>query len=511
MREDTTLLELQDISKVFPGVKALDNVCLKVKKGEILALIGENGAGKSTLMKIVLGSYQRDGGKMYFKGKAYDPKSPSDALTHGISMIHQEISLVPTMTVSENIWMGREEQFAKSVLISRSEMTAATEKLLKELEINLNPDKQVGDLSIANMQLVEIARAVSYHADVIIMDEPTSSLTNKEVDILYRIIRKLSAEGTGIIFISHKLDELFEICDTVTVLRDGRYIDTRDINKITKEELIRMMVGREVKDMFPKEDVEIGNVIFETKDLCRKGYFDSISFKVCSGEIVGFCGLVGAGRTEIMQCIFGTCSSDSGAVFLHGKQIENKSSQDAIRHKIGMITEDRLHSGILRHLSIKSNIALANLNRYTRGGMVNDKKLVEDAQRMADYMHVKMKDIDQEAGMLSGGNQQKVIIGKWLLTEPDLLILDEPTRGIDVGSKAEIYRIIGTLAKQGKGIIIVSSELPELMGICDRIIVVSKGKITGELPRKNFSQEKLMSYAFQLEGTQSQEAHDYEN
>lgn len=493
------LLELKNISKIFPGVKALDHVSLTLKKGEILGLIGENGAGKSTLMKIILGSYKSNGGVMYFKGAEYAPASPADALHKGISMIHQEISLVPTMTVTENIWIGREDKFSECGLVNHKKMIKETYKLLKRLEIDLNPNSLVSKLSIANMQLVEIVRAVSYDSDVLIMDEPTSSLTQKEIDVLYKIMRKLSDEGKGIIFISHKLDELFTVCSRVTVFRDGKYIDTKDIKDISQKELIQMMVGRELTDMFPKEEVPIGDVIFEAKGLFRRGCFKDINFQVKQGEIVGFCGLVGAGRTEIMQAVFGIQPADGGEMFLHGKRINNRSTAEAISHKIAMVTEDRLHSGLIHHLSIKTNITLPNLESYVRRGLVQDKKMAEAAAKMAAGMNVRMKDIEQEAGMLSGGNQQKVIIGKWLLTKPELFILDEPTRGIDVGSKTEIYRIIGNLAKEKKGIIIVSSELPELLGICDRIIVVSHGKITGELPRERFSQEELMAYAFMVE------------
>lgn len=498
MRDDAILLRLNGISKSFPGVKALDNVRLTVKRGEILALIGENGAGKSTLMKIILGSYQSDSGEMYFKNQRFMPKSPKDALEQGISMIHQEIRLIPTMTVAENIWIGREEKFSRSHFINHKKRTAETRKLLKELNIDLQPETLVSELSIANMQLVEIARAVSYHSDVIIMDEPTSSLTGKEVEVLYKIIRKLSSQGTGIIFISHKIEELFEICHRVTVFRDGKYIDTREMSEITKDELIQMMVGRKLTDMYPKARVEIGDTILEVKDLTRKGYFENVSFKVHRGEILGFAGLVGAGRTEIMQTIFGTYVPDGGKIFLNGKPIVNKSSRDAIKNRIAMVTEDRLYSGLIHHLSIKTNITLPNLDRYVKFGKVFDGRLQKDALKMSEYMQVKMKDINQEAGVLSGGNQQKVIIGKWLLTEPDILILDEPTRGIDVGSKAEIYRIIANMAKQGKAVIVVSSELPELMGICDRIVVIGGGKVMGEVERRDFSQEKIMSYAFQI-------------
>lgn len=501
---ERNLLELRNIVKVFPGVKALDRVNLDLKSGEILGLIGENGAGKSTLMKIVLGSYRKDGGEMFYKGAEYAPLSPADALTKGISMIHQEIRLIPSMSVAENIWIGRENKFAKAGLINQKKMIEETERLLKELDVELRADVLVSNLSIANMQLVEIVRAVSYDADVIIMDEPTSSLTQKEIDILYRIIRDLAAKGKGVIFISHKLDELFEVCSRVTVLRDGQYVGTEKIEDITQKQLIQMMVGRELKDMFPKQNVEIGKVIFRAENLCKARKFSDISFTVREGEIVGFCGLVGAGRTEIMEAVFGIHPADSGKLYLDDKEIKSRSCKEAIRNGIAMVTEDRLHSGLVHHLSIKSNISMANLDSYCNLGFMKDSILQKDARQMSENMQVKMKDIQQEAGTLSGGNQQKVILGKWLLTQPELLILDEPTRGIDVASKAEIYKIIGSLAQNRKGIIVVSSELPELIGICDRIIVISHGKITGQLEKKDFNQEKLMEFAFQVDNEEKE-------
>lgn len=494
--ERDKLLEINGITKQFPGVLALDHVNFELLKGEVHALIGENGAGKSTLMNIILGIYQSDEGTMMYRGKPYRPSSPHDALEKGISMIHQEIRLTPTMSVAENVWIGREDRFTKYGFIQYKEMMKATEMLFQELNISLDPGTITSHLSIANMQLVEIARAVSYDPDVIIMDEPTSSLTQKEIDILYEVIRKLSSKGKGIIFISHKLEELFAVCQRITVFRDGKYIATKKTDEMDKEKLIQMMVGRELKDMYPKEKVEIGNVILEAHHLSRSGYFEDISFQVREGEIVGFCGLIGAGRTEIMQSVFGIDPLDAGELSLHGRPIKNKHTSDAIKNKMAMVTEDRLRRGMIHHLPIKLNISLANMEAYSKMGFIDDKKLDDTAKNMVEFMNVKCASLEQEVGMLSGGNQQKVIIGKWLLTTPDVLILDEPTRGIDVGSKAEIYRIIGDLAKQRKGIIVVSSELQELMAICDRIIVVSHGKITGELERDAFSQEKLMSYAF---------------
>lgn len=490
------ILSVKDISKKFPGVLALNKVQLDLYKGEVLALIGENGAGKSTLMKILLGEYIPSEGEMNFKGKPYKPKSPHEALHKGISMIHQEISLVPHMSVSENIWIGRESMFTKMGIISSKKRDEETKRLLSRLNIQADPDALVSSLSVANMQLVEVARAVSYNSDIIIMDEPTSALTNVEIDKLYNIIRDLTSQGKSIIFISHKLEELFTICDRITVLRDGQYVDTKPIADVSQEELVKMMVGRELTNMFPKEDVDFGDIAFEVQNLTHKGYFEDISFQVRKGEILGFCGLMGAGRTEIMQSIFGIDKITSGTIKLDGKEIRIKVVKDAIKNRIAMVTEDRLRRGAIHKLSVKVNMTLAGLDKICRFGFIDKKKEAEDCKRMVESMSIKISDSSQEIGNLSGGNQQKVIIGKWLLSDPEVLILDEPTRGIDVGAKSEIYKLIGSLAQQKKAILMVSSELPELMGISDRILVIRNGKITGEFLREDFSQEVLMAKAF---------------
>ena len=496
MADNEFLLEMNEITKVFPGVRALDKASLKLKKGEAHALIGENGAGKSTLMKVLLGSYMPDGGNMIYKGKPYSPKSPSDALNQGISMIHQELTLVPEMTVAENIWIGRENDFKKLGLLSPAKRRAATVELLDKLGIAINPDTEVSKLSVANMQLVEIARAVSYDSDIIIMDEPTSALTNQEIEKLYEIVSDLIAKGKSVIYISHKLDEIFTICSKITVLRDGQYISTHETSDITQDELISLMVGRKLENMYPKEDVKIGEVAFEARHITRAHYFDDVSFKVHRGEILGFCGLMGAGRTEIMQGIFGIDKIDSGEMFVDGHKIANKNPGKAIANKIAMVTEDRLRRGAIHRLSVGVNISLAYLNKISPYGFIDFVQEDKDCQKMVDSMGIKIANKNQEIGSLSGGNQQKAIIGKWLLTEPEILILDEPTRGIDVGAKSEIYRLIGSLAKAGKAIIVVSSELPELMGICDRILVVRNGKIVAEEVRENLDQEVLMKHAF---------------
>ena len=491
-----TILQMQDITMRFPGVLALDHAQLSLQKGEVLGLIGENGAGKSTMMNILLGSLKPTEGKMIFKGEDYSPASPSDALRCGISMIHQEISLVPELSVAENIWLGREKQFRRHGLLDIKKRTEATRSLMTDLDIEIDPMVPVKQLSIATMQLIEVLRAVSYHSDVIIMDEPTSALTDVEIQKLYNIIRELSASGTSIIYISHKLEELFEVCNRVTVFRDGKYISTHPIDQIDQKQLIRLIVGRELKDMYPKEDIKIGKTVFSCKGLHRNGSFSDVSFEVHEGEILGFCGLMGAQRSEMMQSIFGLDPLDGGELYLHGQPVKNNSPKEAIENHFALVTEDRLRRGGIHMLPISVNLSLAFLKDVCSHGFINAKQEIKACNSMVDQMHIKLASLNDTFGSLSGGNQQKVIIGRWMLTHPDVLILDEPTRGVDVGAKADIYKLIGSLAKEGKGIIMVSSELPELMGLSDRIIVVREGHLVAEVARKDFDQDLLMSYAF---------------
>ncbi len=497
MDKDEILLSVDKVCKNFPGVKALKDVDFYVKKGEVHALIGENGAGKSTLMKIILGKYAMSSGSMTYKGQPYHPSSPHEALEKGISMIHQEISLVPTMSVADNIWIGRESRFSgvKGMYNKRAQRDAAAQ-VIAQLGLNIDPDVEVARLSVAEMQMVEIARAVSYDSDIVIMDEPTSALTNAEIDKLYQIITDLKQKGKSVIFISHKLEEIFRICDSITVFRDGQFVSRHDIHEITQAQLISLMVGREMKDIYPKAQVEIGDVVLEVKHFNRAGKFKDVNFSVRAGEILGFAGLVGAGRTEIMQALFGVDPRDSGEIYLHGKPVEIHNSVDAIRHKLAMVTEDRLRRGAIHLLSVQYNTSIAYLPRICRHWFIDKKRESRDALEVTRKLAVKTASMQTEMTLLSGGNQQKVIIAKWLLTEPDVLILDEPTRGIDVGAKAEIYRLIGDLARQGKAIIMVSSELPELMGISDRIMVIKGGQIMAEYQRPAFDSEKIMSSAF---------------
>jgi len=498
---EETILKMQGIVKVFAGVHALNGVQLDLRRGEVLALIGENGAGKSTLMKILLGLYEADAGEIYLKGQPVRFKSPADALKNGISMIHQEISLIPEMDVAENIWLGREAQFKKFGFLDRNKRYQKTRELLRELDIHIDPAAKINDLSIASMQLTELARAVSYKSDMIIMDEPTSALTSKEVELLYQIVRKLAARGTAIIFISHKLEEVFEICSRVTVLRDGNYISTENTGTLDMERLISMIVGREQNRLFEKQNYIRDDVVLEVRDFCQDGVFKNVTFQVRRGEVLGFSGLMGAGRTEIMEALFGIRRPTSGEVILNGKRIHIKNPQDAVENGIGMVTEDRLRTGGIYTLSVMQNTSIVALKKlagklhfYSHAG---EQRFFNN---VANDFDVKYSSENELIGQLSGGNQQKVIFARWLSTQPQVLILDEPTRGIDVGSKAEIYKLISRLAEAGMAILLVSSEMPELLALSDRINVVRQGQIVYSCGHQEATQEILISHAFGVNG-----------
>ena len=494
------LLRLEGISKFFPGVRALDDVQLEIRKGEVHALIGENGAGKSTLMKIILGIYTPNAGTVYFKGKPVRFTSPTDALNAGISMIHQEISLVQTLSVAENIWIGRENEFSRLGMLSIRKRNEAAAQLLREIGLeHLNPKAIVRNLSVANMQLVEIARAISYNADLIIMDEPTSALTAVEIKLLYKIIGSLKEKGVSVIFISHKLNEIFDVCDRVTVFRDGKYIITKECGEITQDELVKHIIGRELKDMFPKLPAEIGEKVLEVKNLSGAAFKD-VSFHVRAGEILGFSGLVGAGRTEIMRAVFGIDPHSSGEILINGKKVVIRDPKDAVNNGIGMVTEDRLRMGAIHRLSVLANTTIAYFDKIcNKMGFYRPKKEKNCFLGVANKVSIKYSSPKEPISQLSGGNQQKVILSRWLLNEPRILILDEPTRGIDVGSKSEIHRLISMLAQSGIAIILVSSELPEIMGMCDRIEVVRAGRIVHECMRADATQESLIQYAFGID------------
>jgi inositol transport system ATP-binding protein len=488
------VLEAEGISKQFPGVKALDNVSLKIKPGSVHALMGENGAGKSTLMKCLIGIYRPDAGTIKVKGQPVTFNDTLAALHSGISMIHQELNLVPHMTVAENIWLGREP--AKLGFVNHEELNRKTRELLAHLKIKLNPETQLGTLSIANQQMVEIAKAVSYNADVLIMDEPTSALTEGEVVHLFAIIRELKQQGKGIIYISHKMDEIFAITDEVSIFRDGTSIASDKTENLTKQSLITMMVGRELTQMFPKFNNNIGEEVLRVTGLRRSGWFHDISFAVKRGEILGVAGLVGAGRSEVMESLFGMHPAEGGEIYIEGMPVKIDSPSKAIEQGLAFLTEDRKKSGLFLVLSVVENMSIVNLSAYTnKNGFVSQTQMAKDCMEQISKLNIKTPTMDQIINNLSGGNQQKVLIARWLLAQPKILILDEPTRGIDVGAKAEIYRLISELAHRGVAIILVSSELPEILGMSDRVMVMHAGRITGILDKDEADQEKIMALA----------------
>jgi len=492
-----TVLNMIGITKVFAGVKALQNVELELKKGEVHALLGENGAGKSTLMKILIGMYQPDKGNIIYNGKEVQFKNIAEALNSGISMIHQEISLVQQMDVAENIWLGREKQFMSSAIIDIKKRYAKTVELLNELEIKIDPTKMVKDLSVAQMQLVELARAVSYNANIIIMDEPTSALTAREIELLYKIVRKLTKKGVTIIYISHKFDEILEICNKVTVLRDGKYIDTMGIENLSADKLVNLVVGRELNDMFVKYQTTFGEEVIRVENFTSAGEFYDVNFSVRAGEVLGFYGLMGAGRTEIMRAIFGIDEYTSGNIYVNGEKATIKTPNAAIKIGIGMLTEDRLRLGVIHSLSVIANTTISVFRRVcNRFGVFRKANELNVFQEESNTLSIKYSSPYELIGQLSGGNQQKVMIGRWLLIRPKVLILDEPTRGIDIGAKMEIYSVIDGLAKAGMAIILVSSELPEILAMSDQVRVVRDGKIVFECPGAEADQVTLVSHAF---------------
>jgi ABC-type sugar transport system ATPase subunit len=489
------IFEVDSVSKAFPGVIALDGVSLKVRPGSVHALMGENGAGKSTLMKIAAGIIQPDSGTLWLHGEQISFATPLEALAGGIAMIHQELNLMESMTVTENIWIRR-EPLNRFGLIDHAEMRRRTAEAFRNLEVEIDPDARVGFLTVANRQMIEIAKAVSYDSDILIMDEPTSALTEREVSHLFRIIRKLKAAGKAIIYITHKMDELFEIADEVSVFRDGKYIDTKPATEVTRNDVIRMMIGRELTQMFPKKVVPIGDVVLEVKNLCLGKILSNISFNVRAGEIFGIAGLVGSGRSNIAEAIFGVTPATSGRIEVNGRAVKITSPRDAMRHGLALLTEDRKATGCFQRLSVQENAQMAALqSAYVRFGFVQQSDLSRVAKRMMDMLQVKTPNMHQPIAHLSGGNQQKVLIGRWLLTNPQILILDEPTRGIDVGAKAEIYRLISELAGKGTAFIMISSELPEVLGMSDRILIVHEGRATGILSRQDAEQHKIMELA----------------
>jgi inositol transport system ATP-binding protein len=491
--EDEYVLRMEDISKQFPGVRALSNVKLYARKGAVHALMGENGAGKSTLMKCLIGIYAPDSGTITFKGEKLNITNTHYALSKGISMIHQELSPIPQMTVAENIYLGREPT-SWCGLVDMRKMNRMAAELLDRLHIKVKPTAKMHELSIANIQLAEIAKAVSYNSDLIIMDEPTSAITEAEVEGLFNIIRSLKAQGCAVIYISHKMDEIFKITDEVTVFRDGQYMGTDATADLTDSILIEKMVGRTLTDMFHKETTEMGSVFLDVRDISGKG-FRNVSFQVKRGEILGVAGLMGAGRTELIEAVFGVTRIRDGTVSIDGKPVKINSPADAIRGGMALLTEDRKLTGLYLNASVRENMFIANINNYLLGPFIHFKKIEKDCERMRGLMRIKTPSLLEIIKNLSGGNQQKVLISRWLLTEPDLLILDEPTRGIDVGAKSEIYRLMTEFVRSGKAIIMISSELPEVLGMSDRIMVMHEGDKVGELSRAEATQEKILQMA----------------
>ena len=487
-------LEAEGISKFFPGVKALDNVSLRVRPGTVHALMGENGAGKSTLMKCLIGIYRPDKGSIRVKGEPVEFTDTMDALRSGISMIHQELNPILDMTVYENIFVGRE--LRKNGLVDKKAEIEQAQKLIEECGLHVSPKETLRNLTVAQCQLIEIIKAISVNAKVIIMDEPTAAITDREVELLFGHIRRLKEKGVAIIYISHRMAEIFSICDRVSVYRDGQYIGTGTTTELDEGQLIKMMVGREITDVYPKLEADIGEVVFEAKNIVRAdNKVKGVSLSVRRGEILGIGGLVGAGRSELVEGIFGMHALSQGEIFVHGKRVKISSPEDIIKQGVALITEDRKVTGLNLSGTVNDNIAMVAIKKLLTHGLYNKGKARRASEEYIEKLNIKTPSADQIVGNLSGGNQQKIVIAKWLLNDPDIIILDEPTRGIDVGAKRDIYLLLGNLVRQGKAVIMISSEIPELMGICDRIMVMCEGNYSGEVSREEFSQERIMTLA----------------
>lgn len=489
------LLELEDVRKEFPGVVALDSVRLKVRPGTVHALMGENGAGKSTLMRIVAGIIVPSSGTIRVRGELVAMRSPSEALDLGIAMIHQELNLMPFMTIAENIWIRR-EPLNRIGLVNHGAMRRQTQALFGRLNIDLDPEQQVNELTIANRQMVEIAKAVSYESDILIMDEPTSALTDREVDHLFAIVRDLRTRGKGVIYITHKMNEVFAIADEVSVFRDGKHVVTDLAANLDRDRVITLMVGRELTAMYPKSNVVKGDVVLSVRDLSLEGVFHGVSFDLRKGEILGLAGLVGSGRTNVAETLFGITPATSGTIELFGTPTRVSSPRIAMQHGMALLTEDRKETGLFLLLSVGDNMEVAVLrDRFTTGGFVRQGALSKLCAAMSATLRVKTPGLNETVQNLSGGNQQKALIARWLMTKPKILILDEPTRGIDVGAKAEIHRLISDLAGEGLAVIMISSEMPEILGMSDRVMVMHQGRLTGTLDRAEADQVSIMQLA----------------
>src|SRR4051812_46867946 len=486
-------LEAEGITKRYPGVVALDGVRLAIRPGTVHALMGENGAGKSTLMKVIAGIIRPDEGEIRVKGRPVHLHSPRDATDAGIAMIHQELNLVPHMTIAENVWIGREP--TRLGLVNHAELNRRTRALFERIGIDLDPERELGTLTVANQQMVEIAKAVSYDSDIIIMDEPTSAITDKEVDRLFEIIAQLKSENKAIVYITHKMNEVFMIADDISVFRDGKQVGSDRASAFDQNKLISLMVGRELTHMFPKGHAEIGEVVLSVRDLALEGVFKGVSFELRRGEILGIAGLIGAGRTDVAEAIFGVTPATAGEIRIDGKPVAISSPKTAMNHGLALLTEDRKASGLFLMHSVLENMQIASVRTHTTTGFVKQGALNDLCTKLRDTLRIKTPTLNETIGNLSGGNQQKALIARCLMTNPRILILDEPTRGIDVGAKAEIHRLISDLAAKGLAIIMISSEMPEILGMSDRIMVMHEGHVSGFLDRTEATQEKIMHLA----------------
>lgn len=495
--DNSALLRMENIDKNFPGVKALDSVSLSVRAGTVHALMGENGAGKSTLMKCLFGVYSRDSGKIFLEGREVNFRNSKEALENGVAMVHQELNQALKRNVMDNMWLGRLPTVAPYIpFTSEKKMYNATKKIFDELGINIDPKTVMSTMPVSQRQMVEIAKAVSYDAKIIVFDEPTSSLNDREVEHLFRIINMLRDGGCGIIYISHKMEEILRISDEVTVMRDGKRIATKSAKEITTGEIISLMVGRELTNLYPPKEHEIGDELLKIENLSSEyANLENISFSARKGEILGVAGLDGSGRTELLENLFGLAARKSGDIFLNGKKIHNRNPRESIKNGFALLTEERRATGIFGILDIRENTSISSLDNYKKGPFLSKRRMKESTDWAINAMRIKTPSQESKIRTLSGGNQQKVILGRWLLTQPDVLLLDEPTRGIDVGAKYEIYQLVIDLAKKGKTVIMVSSEMPELLGVCDRILVMSGGRLAGQVNTAETTQEEIMALA----------------
>ncbi|MCY6369033.1 sugar ABC transporter ATP-binding protein [Clostridium ganghwense] len=496
MKKNNPILEMTDITKSFPGVKALDGVNIKAYGGEVLALLGENGAGKSTLMKILSGVYKKNSGKIIIEGEDVEPNNIKEAEKLGVAIIHQELSVLPNLTVEENIFLGNEKYNKYSRKVDKKLLKERSKRFLEQIGCRVEPDTLVRDINVGEQQLIEIAKALTKNSRIIIMDEPTTALTEVETKKLFEVIEKLKEKGIAIIYISHRMEEIFTICDRVTVLRDGKYVGEAKIKDVTKDELITMMVGRKLEEQFPYKKAKVGKTLLKVENLKYKNKVNDISFEIRSGEILGVAGLMGSGRTELAKTIFGEHKKEAGEIFIEGENVKISSPKDAIKNGVCYLSEDRKREGIVLGMSVGHNMSLSNLSKYENSMKKIDKtKEKEDIDEYIKKLSVKTPSADQLIKNLSGGNQQKAILAKWIMLSPKVLIIDEPTKGIDVGAKKEIYEVLNELKEMGKAIIMISSDMPEVLGISDRIMVMHEGKVTGEVTREEANQELIMKYA----------------